>query len=154
MQSLNQSDASSAISLPFAAEASWITGKWDKLEHCIKQYSKVDGDDFNIGIGRALMALINPDTNDFSTILNDLRRATVRGLSGTNTSSLQTCRDRMLRLHVLTELDAMSSFQRSDDAEKTRLMTTLDRRLGIIGPFLADKQYILGLRRAAMHLCK
>lgn len=154
MQGFEQTDATKAISLPFAAEASWITGKWDKLKSYIEQYSTIDGDDFNIGIGRALEALIKQETSDFSQILNDLRQATVRGLSATNTSSLQTCRDRMLRFHVLTELDAISNMQFSGDLDKSRLMTTLDRRLGIVGPFPADKQYILGVRRAAMQLCR
>ena len=60
----------------------------------------------------------------------------------------------MLRLHVLAELDAINELKDWSAPGKTRLMTTLTQRLSVLGPFLADKQYILGLRRAAMLLCK
>ena len=124
------------------------------LKDCVKQYNKIGGSDFNIGIGRALIALADHEQQTFSTVLDDLRRVTARSLSATNTSSLQTCHDLMLRFHVLTEIDTIGNSSHSIHQDKNRLMTTLDRRLDLVGPFLGDKQYILGLRRAAMLLCK
>ena len=113
-----------------------------------------DFNDFNVGIGRALVALASSDTQDLSTILDELRRTTVLSLSATNTSSLQTCHESMLQFHVLAELDAISTVKDSHGPGKSRVMTRLAQRLSILGPFLADKQYILGIRRAAMLLCK
>lgn len=107
-----------------------------------------------MGVGRALLALGDREAQTFSTLLNELREITARSLSAVNTSSLQTCHDLMLRFHVLAELDAISGLQRFDGRDKTQLTKTLTQRLDVLGPFVADKEYILGLRRAAMLLCK
>ena len=60
----------------------------------------------------------------------------------------------MLKLHVITEIEMISNVRNLDQAEKTHLRTSLDLRLEAIGPFLPDKQYILGVRRAVMELSK
>ena len=109
---------------------------------------------FNVGIGRALLALSEDNMEHFSSILEELRRSTARGLSSTNTASLQGCHDYMLKFHVLTELEIMSGVQNVGHVEKATLIKSMDQRLGIIGHFLSDKQYLLGLRRAAMQLSR
>ena len=153
VETFRRNVVSQALSLPFATEASWVTGKWDKLRMYIDQAPPRTGE-FNVGIGRALLALADNQTEQFARILEDLRSFEIRSLSSTNTASLQECHSSMLRFHVLTELEAISGVQNDEDLDKPRLMASLNQRLNVLGPFLSDKQYILGLRRAAMHLSK
>ena len=148
------SETSNTLSLPFAAEASWITGKWDKLKQCLSRTTEASEGDFNVGVARALLALSEDKFDSFSKIVDTLRQDAAKGLSATNTASLQACHDSMLKFHVLTEMELISGMQNADQERKSGLRTTLSLRLDILGPFLSDKQYILGLRRAVMELCK
>lgn len=148
------SQASSALSLPFAAEASWVTGKWSKLRQYLSPTVEAFNEDFNVRIGGALLALSEGEVNKFSASLNQLRQITARGLSTTNTASLQACHEAMLRFHAITEVEAISGVNAADDNEKSSLLSSLNKRLDILGAFVSDKQYLLGLRRATMQLSK
>ena len=149
-----QSDATDTLSLPFATEASWVTGKWDKLKGYLSKSREVSDGEFNVGIGRALLALTKDNLSQFSSVLDQLRRNTVRGLSATNTTSLQGCHDSLLKFHALAEIEMISDVRKMDKNKKSSLLSSMDQRLDVLGPFVADKQYLLGLRRAAMQLCK
>ena len=154
IEGFQQSKATTAISLPFAAEASWVTGKWATLKKYISMHSGSVYADFNIGIGSALLALFEGRDDQFLETLDALRKSVSKSLSGTNTISLQACHDAMLRLHVLTEVELISGLGPAKDVELPMLMTALSQRLEVLGAFLSDKQYLLGLRRAAMQLSK
>lgn len=149
-----KSDATETLSLPFATEASWVTGKWDKLKGYLAKSGEVSDGEFNVGIGRALLALTKDNMSQFSSVLDQLRRNTVRGLSATNTTSLQGCHDSLLKFHALAEIEMIGSVGKIDKNKKSSLLSSMDQRLDVLGPFVADKQYLLGLRRAAMQLCK
>lgn len=151
---LQRSDSSEMLSLPFAIEASWVTGKWDKLREYLSSATDISEVDFNVGIGRALMALSDNRVDEFCSILDQLRQHTARGLSATNTTSLQGCHESLLRFHVLTEVETISGVHRPDYLERSGLIRSLNQRLDVLGPFLSDKQYLLGLRRATMQLSK
>ena len=153
VDSFQKSEATIALSLPFAVEASWVTGKWDKLKGYLSVSTEASDGDFNVGIGRALLALAEDNTGQFSSVLEQLRRNTIRGLSATNTASLQGCHDSLLKLHALAEIEIISGAREMDKSKKSSLMSSMDHRLDVLGPFVSDKQYLLGLRRAAMQLC-
>lgn len=108
--------------------------------------------DFNIGIGSALCALHQRRTSVFKNIVNDLRRSIAKGFTTNSIASLQACHDSVLQLHVLTEVECIADVTSSGYGNRASLMEALDRRLGILGGYLSDKQYILGLRRATMEL--
>ncbi|RQM07136.1 hypothetical protein DH86_00003467, partial [Scytalidium sp. 3C] len=55
--------------LPFATEAAWSTEKWTALEKYICVPSDVPEEDFNVNIGRALLALRKADTKQFRSII-------------------------------------------------------------------------------------
>ena len=154
IEGFQNSKASNALSLPFAAEACWVTGKWEKLRDCLPSLTEISGRDFNVGVGRALLALSDSRLDQFSEILDHLRQTTIKGLSATNTSSLQGCHDSMLKFHVLAEMEMISGIREVGQAKKSSLRTSLALRLDALGPFFSDKQYILGLRRAAMQLAR
>ena len=146
--------ATNAISLPIAAEASWVNGRWDKLAEYISKATLGAKGDFNIEIGSALLALQEKNEDSFFHIINELRSSIAKGLTPGTTSSLQSCHEAMLRFHILNEVELISGFKPAADFDRPSLLTTLDRRLTVFGAFSSDKQYLLGLRRAAMQLSK
>jgi serine/threonine-protein kinase ATR len=140
--------------LSFAAEASWATGRWDILKKYTAMTPLDSGDDFNVNIGRALVALNNKEMNLFETSIELLRKQIARSLSRSTTSSLGACHDNMLKLHVLTELEMIATTDNEGGMPRQKVLESLDRRLEVIGAYLNDKQYLLGIRRAAMKLSR
>ena len=110
--------------------------------------------DFNVGIGSALLALFDGRDDRFLETLDALRRSIAKSLSTTNTISLQACHDAMLKLHVLTEVELISGIGPAKDIDLLTLMTALSHRLEVLGAYLSEKQYLLGLRRATMQLSR
>ncbi|TGO91177.1 hypothetical protein BPOR_0036g00070 [Botrytis porri] len=138
--------------LPFATEASWATGRWAALQ----KYTSIAGrdleEDFNVSIGKALLALHEKETTRFVSTIEDLRKQITCSLSRATTSSIGSCHDPMLKLHVLTELEMIAGVDYTEPIPREELLESLDRRLETIGGYLNDKQYLLGIRRAAMQL--
>ncbi|KAL9620044.1 MAG: hypothetical protein Q9160_005422 [Pyrenula sp. 1 TL-2023] len=134
--------------LPYAIEASWVTGRWDMLSKYASQTPN-NLEDFTQGIGNALVELHRGDHDSFNDSINELRKALAGGLTKATTASLQSCHDTLLRLHAVNELEEISNVQADD---KPALNAVLDRRLDVLGSYVADKHYILGLRKAAMEL--
>lgn len=140
--------------LPFATEASWATGRWTALE----KYTSIAGTDveenFNISIGKALLALHKKKEASFVSSIQELREQITCSLSRATTSSIGSFHDPMLKLHVLTELEMIAGVDCSEPTPRQELLESLDRRLETIGGYLNDKQYLLGLRRAAMQVSR
>jgi serine/threonine-protein kinase ATR len=147
---------SSAVSklLPFATEASWATGRWDTLQNYLSLVPVENGGDFNISIGRTLLALHRKDGETFAKTVQTLREQIASSLSPSKTSSLSVCHDTMLKFHVLTELEMIAGRDGAMDVPRQPVLESLDRRLEAIGAYLNDKQYLLGIRRAAMQLSR
>ena len=154
VEGFQKSKATDTLVLPFATEASWVTGRWDKLKSYLSISTEASDGEFNVGIGRALLALSEDNMSQFSSALDQLRRKTARGLSATNTTSLQGCHDTLLKFHALAEIEMIGNAGEVNKNRKTSLVASMDQRLDVLGPFVSDKQYLLGLRRAAMQLCK
>lgn len=138
--------------MPFAVEASWITGRWDKLEGYLELSAKQGAGDFNAGIGAALNILRQNKTEKTIEIINGLRLNVAKSLTANSVASLQTCHDDMLRLHALADMESIANAGAAGSNPSPELLGALDRRLDVLGGYLADKQYLLGLRRAAMEL--
>ena len=153
-ESFAPSQASVLQSRPFAVEASWLTGKWEKLAECLSAATEDLNGDFNVGIGRALLSLHQKDHHRFAEIMNELRNNAARTLSPATTSSLQSCHGNLLRFHILTEVEIISGVNCQDLPDQTALLTCLNQRLEVLGAFSSDKQYLLGLRRATMQLSR
>lgn len=140
--------------LPFATEASWATGRWTALE----KYTSIAGRDleegFNVSIGKALLALHQNKSTVFVSTIEELKEQITCSLSRATTSSIGSCHDPMLKLHVLTELEMIAGLDRAEPIPREELLESLDRRLETIGGYLNDKQYLLGIRRAAMVLSR
>ncbi|KAB8231016.1 protein kinase MEC1 [Aspergillus alliaceus] len=148
-----ETDAGSKF-LPFAIEASWISGKWEKLRSYLRLCSRQGTGDFNIGVGLALDAIRQGDKKKFGDIISDLRLSVAKSLNVNSVVSLQSCHDSILKLHALAEMEYISSFRSGSEEIDTlsEMRNALSRRLDILGGHISDKQYLLGLRRAMMEL--
>jgi serine/threonine-protein kinase ATR len=141
--------------LPFAAEAAWSTGKWEQLERILGSSpipETMAFVDFNVGVGRALLALRRKDLTGFKDMITILREVLAAELSPSATASIQACHDHLVKLHALYELEAVSGTTPNRIPEREVILENLDRRLDIIGAYTSDKQYLLGVRRATMSL--
>jgi serine/threonine-protein kinase ATR len=151
------SNSLSSSVLPFAAEAAWSAGKWEHLERTLGSSPTSHGHpslDFNVGVGRALLALRRKDNANFKTIVASLRDALTTGLSPSTTASIKACHDHLVKLHALYEMEAISGVMSTRLSNRQVVIENLDRRLDIIGAYTSDKQYLLGLRRATMSLSR
>lgn len=139
--------------VPFAVEASWATGRWQTLEKYLQLYNAGDTTEmFNLGIAQALLCLKQGDLNSFGGYIQTMRDKVASSLSYSATASLQACHDAMLQCHVLTDLEMIANHREENDPQP--LLTALERRLEVLGAYVNDKQYLLGIRRAAMELTR
>jgi serine/threonine-protein kinase ATR len=144
---------STSVVLPFAAEASWRTGRLEDFERLLENEEPLRSHDFNVGIGRALLALKKNGTGTVSEILTELRHSVMTSLSPSTAASLANARSHLVRLHAIHEIDLLSK-ARTEFKDDEQLAKTLNERLDILGSLTEDKQYILGIRRAALKLTR
>lgn len=149
---LKENESALSRLLPFAVEASWITGRWTKLHNYLQLRSDQNTGYFNIGIGSALNAFRQGDKMSFGEIINSLRLNAVKSLTTNSVASLQSCHDSILRLHALTEVECIANSGSEGASSHSRVTDALNRRLDVLGGYITDKQYLLGLRRAMMEL--
>lgn len=107
--------------------------------------------DFNIGVASAFNAFRQGNVAAFQDAIDGLRLGISKSLTVNSVTSLQSCHDSILKLHALTEMESICNF-RTQDCSHSDVCDTLDRRLDVLGGYLSDKQYLLGLRRATMEL--
>ncbi|OJD13407.1 hypothetical protein AJ78_06141 [Emergomyces pasteurianus Ep9510] len=138
--------------LPIAIEASWLTGRWNKLDNYVGMASDQAIGDFNVAIGSALSALRHGKLGKFKDVIAKLRLNIAKGFTSNSVASFQASHDSVLKLHALMEIELLASHAPKTREDRIALFETLDRRLDILGGCIADKQYLLGLRRATMEL--
>ncbi|EFR05531.1 kinase rad3 [Nannizzia gypsea CBS 118893] len=151
--SLKKNEAIVPKMLPFAIESSWVTGKWGKLEKLTLGRRDEIATDFNIGIGAGLVAFRQGKKDELQKIIEELRMNVATGFTPNSVATFQASHDGTLKLHILSEIELLTSGS-YDDASISRneLLTMLDRRLDMLGGCISDKQYVLGIRQAIMDL--
>lgn len=140
--------------LPFATEASWATGRWPALSKYTSMAPKGMSENFNVRVGHSLLALHAKDGELFQETIKATRKQIANSLSVAATASISDCHDNMLKLHVLTELEMVAGINPGAEVDRPRVLANLNTRLEMIGAYLNDKQYLLGIRRAAMQLSR
>jgi len=83
-----------------------------------------------------------------------LREKVAGSMSYATTASLRASHDLMLRCHVLSDLEMIVDKPVTEDGTGQPILAALDRRLEVLGAYVSDKQYLLGVRRAAMELVR
>ena len=142
----SQSSSSSTVLAPYAIEAAWATSRWDLLASYIPESG---GSDFATHMAEILLAVKNGDVTRALQLISDVHSSTASELNSSNTSSFQASHDTLLRLHVLSDMQLIAA---SLQEERTSVLHALAGRLEVLGSNVADKQYLLGVRRAVMSL--
>lgn len=136
------------------AEACWSTGRLEDLRDILDGSEEEDSSDFNIGVAKILLAMQQKDLTLATTTINNLRGVVAKNLNSAAVSSLQTCHDTLLRLHIVYEMGVLGGVSQVEATDNILpvLHSTLEKRLAVIGSYIADKQYLLGIRRAVMQV--
>ncbi|KAK3703151.1 serine/threonine-protein kinase M1 [Vermiconidia calcicola] len=129
------------------AEAHWMIGDMDGLKRRLDSEPLAISTDFNVGIGRILSTFKNASGDERTELITQLRRSVTQSMTLARTSSVQASHDDLKKLHVLYEIEALSS---RDLSKPKDVAGILERRLAIIGSYVQDKQYVLGIRRVVM----
>ena len=145
--------ASVAQTVPFAAEAAWTTGRWDTLSRFLATDAGCANHDFDTEVGRLFLSLQAKDSARFNTLLTSMRDSIACGISSSTTTSLAAAHPLTIKLHVLYELEQIGAVE-APNLSVDQLVERMDKRLDILGALTADKQYLLGIRRAAMQLSR
>ncbi|KAL2129067.1 hypothetical protein VTI74DRAFT_8282 [Chaetomium olivicolor] len=140
---------------PFAVEASWATGRWQTLEKYLRLYNAGDVSEvFNLGVGQALLCLRDGNMEKFKEHVQMLRDKVAGSMTYSATSSLRTSHDALLKCHALSDLEMIADEKLKGDGDQQAVLLALERRLEVLGAYVSDKQYLLGIRRAAMELSR
>ncbi|GBF64420.1 kinase [Trichophyton mentagrophytes] len=151
--SLKKNEAIIPKMLPLAIESSWVTGKWGKLEKLTLGRRDEITTDFNIGVGVGLVAFRQGKKDELGKIIEELRMNVASGFTLNSVSTFQASHDGTLKLHVLSEIELLTSDTYDNfSTPRNELFTVLDRRLDMLGGCISDKQYVLGIRQAVMDL--
>lgn len=141
--------------MPFAVEAAWVTGKWEALAKFTERFHGDVIQDFNVSLATIFDSLKNKrPTTEVMKIIQDIRGKISSSMNTSTTASLEACHDLLLKCHVLTDLEVIISSKPDDEAAHRKTKALLERRLEVIGAYVHDKQYLLGIRRAAMELTR
>ncbi|KAH7037280.1 phosphatidylinositol 3 [Microdochium trichocladiopsis] len=140
--------------LPFAVEASWATTRWESLQKFTAKYQGDRTENFNVCVAQALLHLQKGKKKEFLDEMKALRERVGSSLTFSTTTSLQACHEPMLNAHVLADLELIAGASGEHGQHVQDTVKTLDRRLAVLGSYVNDKQYLLGIRRAAMELMR
>lgn len=141
--------------MPFAVEAAWVTGRWESLSKFLHKYTASPTQDFNISVASLFEAVRKQSApQEVASILRGIREKIASALNSSNTMSLQAAHDMMLKCHTLTDLELITQADTSNEEDHRQIITLLEGRLTVIGAYFNDKQYLLGVRRAAMELLR
>lgn len=96
----------------------------------------------------------NGDGTQLERIMQDMTDKIAAAMTTSATASLQAAHELLLKSHILADLQVIIGMKSKSDSEQKKTLALLDTRLDVIGAYFDDKQYILGIRRAAMELMR
>jgi len=134
----------------FAVEAAWMSSKWDALASYADKYTTTPQQEvpFDLDIGRAIIAYRNEKGDTIKSSITNARTTISKSFALSNTVSFRQCRESLFRLHILSEVEMITSSLRGSDVKLDGLNVSLENRLKIIEPSPRERQYLLALRRA------
>lgn len=139
--------------MPFAVEAAWVTGRWENLDRFISRFQGNVLQDFNMSLGVLLEAVYKGAAKEtFIETAKMMKENIALSMTSSTTASLQAAHDIMLKCHVLTDLEIIIGTKPENDEERMKTMSLLEGRCEVIGAYFSDRQYVLGIQRAAMQL--
>jgi serine/threonine-protein kinase ATR len=151
-----QTDPSADIKiLPFAVEAAWVTGRWESLAKFTGRFQEDLAQDFNMSVACLFDSLYRHYGSDsLDKAIQGMRDRIASSMTTSATASLNSAHEILLKCHVLTDLEVIVKTKPGNENERRKTLKLLDGRLELIGGQFSDKQYLLGIRRAAMELSR
>ncbi|KAH6604197.1 hypothetical protein Trco_007643 [Trichoderma cornu-damae] len=141
--------------MPFAIEAAWVTGRWESLDKFINRFQGNVVQDFNMSLGVLFESLYrNAATETFAETARMMKENIALSMTSSTTASLQAAHEVMLKCHVLTDLEIIIGTKTESDEERMKSISLLEGRCEVIGAYFNDRQYVLGIQRAAMQLLR
>ncbi|KAM0333504.1 hypothetical protein ACHAQA_002167 [Verticillium albo-atrum] len=142
--------------VPFAVEAAWATNRWDTLSKYATRFHGNSLEDFNVSIAELFNTMREGKSTGpaFTDMVEQMRTKIASGMTHTATSSLQASHELMLRCHILTDIEIIAQTREAEGPAHQEALGLLNRRLEVLGAYVNDKQYLLGIRRAAMQLSR
>ncbi|KAH0495668.1 hypothetical protein TgHK011_009203 [Trichoderma gracile] len=138
--------------MPFAIEAAWVTGRWESLDKFIHRFQGNVLQDFNMSLGAVFESLYRKQP--FTETARMIKENIALSLTSSTTASLQAAHDIMLKCHVLTDLEIILGTNSESEEERMKTISLLEGRCEVIGAYFNDRQYVLGIQRAAMQLLR
>ncbi|KAI7682478.1 hypothetical protein KC353_g21655, partial [Hortaea werneckii] len=146
-QAVTSPNASDKI-LSLALEGQWMTADLQGLKLQLQGIDDINPTSkFNLGLSNLLIATADGGEESFLNQLSTLRTSIVGTMTASGTNTLQACHPELGKLHALYEIEALNS---KGQEEISRFVEASPKRLDALGSYMTDKQYLLGLRRAAM----
>ncbi|KAH8711053.1 Protein kinase rad3 [Beauveria bassiana] len=141
--------------MPYAVEAAWVTGRWESLGKFVEKFQGDLAQDFNMSLASIFSSLYkNKAHSGLNQTVQGMREKIGAAMTTSATASLQAAHDSLLKCHVLADLEVIINLRPDREDDRKQALGLLDNRLDIIGAYFYDKQYILGIRRAAMELTR
>lgn len=133
--------------LPSVVEAHWMKGDLHGMRSRFGSQTQPSSSGFNIGIAQILTELADGKDDAVVDRIKSMRQNISQGMTMASTSSVQASHSDLRDLHVLREVEILRD---SGSSTPKDVENTLERRLSIVGSYVSEKQYILGVRRAVM----
>lgn len=141
----NRSTTSNLLT-SYAMEAAWSIDRWDRLFSYIPENG---GHDFASHVAEIMLTINEKNDDKVPAMIEELYRVTASEFTPSTIASLHAGHDTLLKLHVLNDIELIAS---SSAGDRMTVLETLRGRLDVLGSNVADKQYLLGVRRAVMSL--
>ncbi|KAK2144551.1 hypothetical protein LSH36_748g02080 [Paralvinella palmiformis] len=154
----------------YRVEAAWKLGQWDRLDVYLRLEEK--SRDWNVGLGKILMAAKNRNESDVRNQLHVLRCQQMAPLSAAcmEVGSYQRGYEYIVRLHILNEVEmgmsALFNFdltrevtssgteRRAEPIERSSLFSQWRNRLHFMQASYQKQEPILNVRRIMLSLAK
>ncbi|XP_077988664.1 serine/threonine-protein kinase ATR-like [Glandiceps talaboti] len=145
----------------YRVESSWKLGKWDSLDSYITKETG-NSKNWNVGLGKILLAAKNRDEDDFNKHLKIMRSEQMGPLSAASmeNGSYQRGYEYIVRLHMLNEIErgvkCLLGLNTDDrvvvDEDRHQMLNNWKTRLEITQTSFRTQEPILSLRRAVLGL--
>ncbi|KAF8246273.1 hypothetical protein K440DRAFT_655242 [Wilcoxina mikolae CBS 423.85] len=151
---MSRSSESHTRLLPFAVEASWVSGNWDALDRYLSTSNERTDSTYDIRMGYTLSELRKHNMEAFLKRLDSAREGVTSMMTESATGNIRQCHHFLVQLHALSEVQSISEALQCEEIDLAGLTQTFKSRLNLMGTYSTDKQYILAVRRAALQLSR
>ncbi|CAE7414875.1 atr, partial [Symbiodinium sp. CCMP2456] len=128
---------------PHAVEAAWQLGSWGRLTEVLQEPSPDGPCDFQVKLGRAVLAVHERDSATLSTTLRETTLEVARAASAAARESYTRAYQHLLRLHVLSDIDWVSKYREGPNSKPGDVAKNLLARCDITTPSFSVRQTLL-----------